>query len=95
MNQSQAIRILRLTPKQILIFNSSKKNRIVNAGRRFGKTWVAGAEIMKKGINGENKVIVYIAPTLTMARNLMWDTWIKNHIPEEYIFKKNHIVKPK
>lgn len=44
---------------------------------------------MKKGINGENKVIVYIAPTLTMARNLMWDTWIKNHIPEEYIFKKN------
>lgn len=81
--------IYRLTIPQAKIFNSKKKNRIVNAGRRFGKSWLAGAEIMNEALNNPNKTVIYIAPTLTMARNIMWDTWIKNHIPSEYIVHKN------
>ena len=78
-----------LTRPQAAIFTSGKRFRVVNAGRRFGKTWLSGAEIMNKCINGDGKIVIYIAPTLVMARNLMWDTWIKEHIPEDYIQHKN------
>lgn len=83
------VRKFTLKPPQAKIFLSKKKNRIVNAGRRFGKSWVSGAITMDKCINNPNKVVIYIAPTLTMARNIMWDTWIKEHIPEEYVEQKN------
>lgn len=81
--------VYRLTPPQAQIFRSRKPNRIVNAGRRFGKSWLAGAVIMDKCLNSRNKVVIYIAPTLNMARNIMWDSWIRDHIPEEYIARKN------
>ena len=83
------IREFTLTKPQSTIFLSQKRFKIVNAGRRFGKTWLSGAFIMNKCINSDKKIVIYIAPTLVMARNLMWDTWIKEHIPEEYILHKN------
>lgn len=83
------VRSFKLTPPQSKIFLSKKKNKIVNAGRRFGKTWFSGAAIMDKCINNDRKVVIYVAPTLVMARNLMWNTWIKKHIPDEYIAHKN------
>lgn len=86
------IKTFTLTKPQTKIFSSTKKNRIVNAGRRFGKSWLAGAIIMNKCINFENKVVIYIAPTLVMARNIMWDTWIKEHIPEEYYTKNEQLM---
>lgn len=81
--------IYRLTPPQVKIFSSKKRFKIVNAGRRFGKTWVSGAFIMDKTINHPNKIALYIAPTSQMAKDLMWDTWLKEHVPEEYIERKN------
>ena len=81
--------IHRLTKPQAQIFSSKKRFKIVNAGRRFGKSWVAGAIVMDWCINKGKKIVIYIAPTLTMARNIMWDTWIKDHIPNEYILRKN------
>lgn len=83
------VRTFKLTPPQTKIFLSKKKNRVVNAGRRFGKTWLSGAIIMDKCINNEKKIVIYIAPTNDMARDLMWDTWIKEHIPQEYIAHVN------
>ena len=82
------IKRINLTVPQTKIFRSPKRFKIVNAGRRFGKTFLAGAEAMDKGINNEKKIILYIAPTAEMARDLMWD-WLKEHMPEEYISSKN------
>lgn len=84
-----SINLYRLTEPQAKIFSSKKRFKLVNAGRRFGKTWLAGAFVMDACINHGKKTVVYIAPTLTMARNIMWDTWIKDHIPDEYIAHKN------
>lgn len=81
--------VYRLTKPQAKIFASKKRFKVVNAGRGFGKTWLSGAFVMDKDLNHENKVVIYVAPTLVMARNLMWDGWIKEHIPEEYISAKN------
>ena len=44
---------------------------------------------MERCINHDKKTVIYIAPTLVMARNIMWDSWIKEHIPDEYILQKN------
>lgn len=81
--------IYRLSEPQARIFSSKKKNIVVNAGRRFGKSWLAGTFIMDEAINNGGKDVIYIAPTLVMARNIMWDTWIKEHVPDEYISRKN------
>ncbi len=80
--------VYRLSEPQVKIFNSPKRFVVVNAGRRFGKSWLAGAKIFDKCQNYKNKNVIYIAPTLNMARNIMWDTWIKEHIPEAYVAKK-------
>lgn len=82
-------RQFQLTAAQSEIFSSTKRFCVVNAGRRFGKTWLSGAKIMEKCINYTGKIVIYIAPTLVMARNLMWDTWIKEHIPDDYVQHKN------
>lgn len=81
--------VYRLTVPQAKIFSSQKPNKIVNAGRRFGKSWLAGATIMDRCINHSKKQVIYIAPTLNMARNIMWEGWIKDHIPDEYVERKN------
>lgn len=78
-----------LTPFQAKVLASKKRFVIVNAGRRVGKTWLSGAKIMDKALNYNNKTVVYVAPTHEMARQLIWDEWIKEHIPEEYITNKN------
>lgn len=81
--------LYRLTEPQAKILSSKKRFVVVNAGRRFGKTWVSGVRIADKSINNSKKVVIYVAPTADMCRNLMWDTWLKEHIPDEYIVKRN------
>lgn len=80
---------LRLKKNQMKIFNSPKRFVVVNAGRRFGKSYVSGAKALVKLVNQNNKTVIYVAPTQTMARNIMWDNWMKKHLPAEYIERKN------
>ena len=79
----------RLTKPQATILASKKRFVAVNAGRRFGKTWLSGAKAMKKLTEKDNAVVWYVAPTQNMARTVFWDNWIKLHIPDEWIKKKN------
>lgn len=81
--------VYRLTKPQAKILSSNKRFVFVNAGRRFGKTWLSGAKAMKKLTNKPKSVVWYVAPTQNLARNVFWDGWIKEHMPEEYIQKKN------
>ena len=80
---------LRLKKNQMKIFSSKKRFIVVNAGRRFGKSYVSGAKALTKLVNQENKTVIYVAPTQTMARNIMWDNWMKKHLPADYIERKN------
>ena len=81
--------VYRLTKPQAKILSSNKRFVFVNAGRRFGKTWLSGARAMNKLTNKPKSVVWYVAPTQNLARNVFWDGWIKEHMPEEYIQKKN------
>lgn len=79
-----------LTPPQGKIKLSKKRFKIVNAGRRFGKSFVSGVDIIDTALSKENAVIWYVAPTLGMGRDIMWNPWLTKRIPQAYIKRKNN-----
>lgn len=84
-----AIKKVYISKPQAAIMGSQKRFRIVNAGRRFGKSFLAGYEMLAQAVNKPDSVIWYIAPTLPMARKIMWDDWLVKHVPKEYVEKCN------
>lgn len=65
---------------QSTIAKSSKRFRVINAGRRFGKTVLASEEIKGFALAKEAR-IVYIAPTIQQARDIMWQMLKKELLP--------------
>lgn len=81
-------RIIRLSRAQLKVFRSSARFRIVNAGRRFGKTHLAAIELFTFAQNKPKSVSWYIAPTYRQAQQIMWRK-LKDMIPAGYILAKN------
>jgi len=79
---------MELTDAQSEIFNSKSRWRVVVAGRRFGKTFLSNAELMRAAVSGKNKHCWYVAPTYGAAKEIAWDMFLEL-IPAEYIAKRN------
>ena len=79
---------MQLTLPQTEIWLSKSRFRSVCAGRRFGKSWLAGAELLRAAISGMNKNCFYCCPTYGMAKEIQWDLLIQM-IPEDYLSKTN------
>lgn len=62
-----------LSPKQNLIAASRKRFRVINAGRRFGKTILAVEEMLGVAVSKSDRRIAYIAPTFQQARDIAWE----------------------
>lgn len=62
-----------LSPKQTEIAKSRKRFRVINAGRRFGKTILAVEEILGVAVSKSDRRIAYIAPTFQQARDIAWE----------------------
>lgn len=63
---------MNLTPSQAIIAKDIHRFRVVNCGRRFGKTTLAVWEMVAKAVFGNNRQIAYIAPTYAQARDIAW-----------------------
>lgn len=61
-----------LTPAQNEIGADTHRFRVLNCGRRFGKTTLAVEEIKGKAISRASR-IAYIAPTYQQARDIAWE----------------------
>lgn len=61
-----------LTPAQEKIAESKARFRVVNCGRRFGKTTLAVLEMVAKALAKDDTRIAYIAPTFQQARDIAW-----------------------
>ena len=61
-----------LTPSQKTIAKDKSRFRVINCGRRFGKTTLAVKEIAGKIAAGKER-IAYIAPTYQQARDIAWE----------------------
>lgn len=79
---------MKLTRPQSQIFTDSSRFRTVVAGRRFGKTFLSIAELLRVALSGKNKVCWYVAPTYKSAKDIAWDM-LQLTVPNEYIRKKN------
>ena len=64
---------MKLTPAQEKIAKDKHRFRIVNCGRRFGKTTLAIEEMLGKALSRAGTKIAYIAPTYQQARDIAWE----------------------
>lgn len=76
-----------LTLPQTKIFQDSNRFRVVVAGRRFGKTYLATVELARAALEGKNRNCWYVAPTYRMAKEIAFDM-LTDYIPPHYIRKK-------
>lgn len=79
---------LKLHHGQAEVFRHPARFRVLVAGRRFGKTHLARTEIIRAAKGKGKKLIWYVAPTFSMAREIMWDELIEA-IPADWIKKKH------
>lgn len=70
-----------LTPAQATIVNDRHRFRVVNCGRRFGKTTLAIWEMFGKAVAKSNRFVAYIAPTYQQARDIAWQELKKVCLP--------------
>lgn len=56
------------------IVNDTHRYRVINAGRRFGKSTLIAWEMFAMAVANENARIPYYAPTRDDARDIMWRT---------------------
>ncbi len=61
-----------LHPAQIEVVNDRHRYRVINAGRRFGKSTLIAWEMFAMAVANENARIPYYAPTRDDARDIMW-----------------------
>lgn len=64
--------IVRLHAGQSLVASDTHRFRVCCNGRRWGKTTLAVLEMVAKAIYGNDRIIVYIAPTYQQARDIAW-----------------------
>ena len=79
---------MNLTNPQTRIFQDQARFRVIVAGRRFGKTFLSAAELIRAALSGEGRNCWYIAPTYKAAKEIAWQMLLQA-IPTEYILKTN------
>lgn len=79
--------ILYLHPKQMEVFSTRVRFKVVVAGRRWGKTQLAKVAIIKNS-RVANRLVWYVAPSYRMAKQIMWPELMRS-IPKRWIYKIN------
>jgi phage terminase large subunit len=65
---------MKLHPAQAKIALDTHRFRVVNCGRRFGKSELAAWEMKATAVLGNGTRVVYVAPTFQQARDIAWQT---------------------
>ena len=77
-----------LKKAQSEVFYSKKRFRVLVAGRRFGKSYLACIELFTKALARPGETFFYCAPTYRMAKDIAWKV-LKKIIPPQYVRSKN------
>lgn len=78
---------IKLHPGQSKVYRSKARFRVVVAGRRWGKTKLSQAMILKYARIPKRK-IWYVAPTYRMAKQIMWRELV-DIVPKRWVKKTN------
>jgi hypothetical protein len=79
-----------LHQKQMEVYQTPKRFRVVCAGRRWGKTQLAKVSIIRFA-RVKKRLIWYVAPSYRMARQIMWPELLEA-IPKRWIYKVNETM---
>lgn len=79
---------LSLHAKQVEVYRSKARFRVVVAGRRWGKTALSRVLIITRAARKRKAKIWYVAPTYKMAKSIMWGDLL-DAIPRKWIAKIN------
>src|SRR5450631_193328 len=60
-----------LKDPQMDVFESDKRFRVLVAGRRFGKTYLAMVELIRAAW-GPGRLVWYVGPTNKQSRRIIW-----------------------
>jgi len=77
-----------LSPAQGQVFRCTARFRVVCPGRRFGKTHLAIATLLKAALEGPGRVLWFVAPTYRQAQQIAWRILL-SLVPANNIRKKN------
>src|SRR4030067_1506011 len=72
---------MNLHQSQEIVASDTHRFRVVNCGRRWGKTTLAILEMVAKAVFKDDARVVYIAPTYQQARDIAWNALKKICIP--------------
>jgi len=86
--EKQNLRLIKPSRPQSIIFASRARFKVLNAGRRFGKTFLALIMLFVFAVNNANAICWYVAPTYKQAEQIAWAD-LKNMVPEAYILRKD------
>ena len=70
------------------VFNNRTRFRVLVAGRRFGKSYLACIELLRGAIERPGETFFYAAPTYRMAKDIAWKV-LKKLVPRAWIKAKN------
>lgn len=70
------------------VFNNRTRFRVLVAGRRFGKSYLACIELLRGAIERPGETFFYAAPTYRMAKDIAWKA-LKKLVPRAWIKAKN------
>src|SRR2546425_13291359 len=70
----------RLRRQHATVFRSQKRFKIVVAGRRWGKTWLALWCLVVHAFSGGGRICYYIAPNYRQAKRIAWGG-LKQQVP--------------
>ena len=79
---------LSLRAAQGKVFNDRRRFRMLNCGRRWGKTHLSIVELLRGGIERPGGTFFYCAPTYRAAKDIAWSK-ARELIPDRWIRKKH------
>lgn len=79
---------LKLTYWQTQVFNDNHRFKVINCGRRAGKSYLVSVEILRFATEKEKSIVWYVSPTYKQSKAIMW-SMLKDLIPPEAIKKTN------
>jgi hypothetical protein len=79
-----------LHPKQMEVYHSPHRFKVVVAGRRWGKSQLAKISLIKFS-RKKRRLIWYVAPSYRMARQIMWPELVEA-IPRAWVRKYNETI---
>jgi PBSX family phage terminase large subunit len=79
---------LKLTYWQTQVFNDKHRFKVINCGRRAGKSYLVSVEILRFATEKEKSIVWYVSPTYKQSKAIMW-SMLKDLVPPEAINKTN------